>query len=159
MSPPPPPGALHPPQGREPSGVFEQRQHRSRLLWETGMSHRQASFRGGKICCLVKIVTQACQGPAGGRGRWFWLSLFGAWLPSRPWGAWTLLNSGIPLMTPGGQWHPAYELMAQMPGSLRVWPGRRIWHVCSVVTCKNNTGTLLLKWLCYQSVCFNRTLN
>lgn len=98
--------------------MFEQRQHRSRLLWERGVSHRQASFRGGRISCLVKIVTQACQGlGGGGRGRWFWLSLFGAWPPSRPWGAWTLLSSGILLMTPGGQWHPAYDkwLRCQAP--------------------------------------------
>lgn len=49
--------------------------------------------------------------------------------------------------------------VAQMPGSLRAWPGERIWHVCSVMTCKNNTGTLLLEWLCYQSTCFHGTLN
>lgn len=83
--------------------MFEQRQHRSRLLWETGVSHRQASFRGGKISCLVKIVTQACQGlvgggRGGGSGCHFWgvaaLQALGGTDTAEQW---------YPLMTPGGR--------------------------------------------------------
>ena len=79
--------------------MFEQRQHRSRLLWETGVSHLQPSFRGGKICCLVKIVTQACQGPAGGAGEVVLVVTF--------WGVATLQALGG--VDTAEQWHPTYD--------------------------------------------------
>lgn len=79
--------------------MFEQRQHRSRLLWERGVSHRQASFRGGRISCLVKIVTQACQGLGGGAGEVVLVVTF--------WGVATLQALGG--MDTAEQWHPAYD--------------------------------------------------